>query len=302
MRVTFGTLDAGRTRFEPPLGLAKRTCAKVFACSQPRGRRSSPAALPRERLPEEATVVAAAGPGWWSRWSWADALVATAVGVVLCMLIFPAIHSSRFHARVAACQENLRQLGVALTQYSERHGGAFPEVPHEGPMAAAGIYAPVLLSNGYLDNQSRVVCPSSPIAADSAFRVPAIEELLSATGDALERLRGSMGGSYGYTLGYVENGQYRGPRNLRRATYAIMADAPALPALKSLNHDGRGQNVLFEDGHVEFLSTPQPASVRDNVFVNDTGEVAAGRHRDDAVVGASSAMPQGAPRGSLQAP
>ena len=61
-----------------------------------------------------------------------------------------------------------------------------------------------------------------------------------------------MGGSYGYCIGYVDQGVYQPTRNLGRPGFAIMADAPCedRPGRQSDNHGGRGQNVLFEDGHV----------------------------------------------------
>jgi hypothetical protein len=213
--------------------------------------------------------------------------------VTAVLLILPAIESSRFRARVTACQENLQQLGTALVQYSEHHGKYFPQVPQQGNLAAAGIYAPALLNDGLLDSPQWVLCPGSPLAADRSFRVPSLVQLQAATGRELVRLRGIMGGSYGYSLGYVEDGRYVSTRNLSRPTFAVMADAPSdtLPGFQSENHGGRGQNVLFEDGHVRFLTSSRPIEDGDDVFVNDTGLVAAGDHRNDSVVAGSAAAP-----------
>lgn len=43
----------------------------------------------------------------------------------------------------------------------------------------------------------------------------------------------------------------------------------------SNNHDGDGQNVLFGDGHVEFLQNPFVGVQRDNIFANKKGQVVA---------------------------
>jgi prepilin-type processing-associated H-X9-DG protein len=43
----------------------------------------------------------------------------------------------------------------------------------------------------------------------------------------------------------------------------------------SNNHDGDGQNVLFGDGHVEFLQNPFVGIQRDNIFTNRKGQVVA---------------------------
>jgi hypothetical protein len=118
------------------------------------------------------------------------------------------------------------------------------------------------------------------------------ELLLTEAPEELIRLWGVMGGDYGYPLGYVENGRYRGTRNLRRPYFAIVADAPSvdLPDYRSLNHLGYGQNVLFENCRVIFLRLPRPAGYPDHFYVNDTGIVAAGRHRDDSVIAAGTSI------------
>ena len=102
-----------------------------------------------------------------------------------------------------------------------------------------------------------------------------------------------MGGSYGYCLGHFRNGAYEGTRNRQRSGFAIVADAPSpdQPGHQSRNHGGRGQNVLFEDGHVVFLTCSKPNDSADDIFVNDAGLVAAGLHENDAVIGPSDASP-----------
>ena len=41
------------------------------------------------------------------------------------------------------------------------------------------------------------------------------------------------------------------------------------------NHDHDGQNVLFGDGHVEFLQNPFVGVKRDQIFANKKGQVVA---------------------------
>ena len=72
--------------------------------------------------------------------------VAVAVLVLAGFVMLPAVHNSRFQARLAACRDNLRYLGVSLASYSQQHEGRFPAVPAEGKLAAAGVYAPTLVS------------------------------------------------------------------------------------------------------------------------------------------------------------
>jgi anti-sigma factor RsiW len=281
-------LRGASCEFQPPPGLARRTCHFIAAFAEaPSGQPSATAASRATPLP--APVQLPSGGSW----RWSDVSVMAGIMVTAVLLVFPAIQSSRFRARVTACQENLQQLGTALVQYSEHHGKYFPQVPQQGNLAAAGIYAPALLSDGLLDSPQRVLCPGSSLAADRSFQVPSLDQLQAASGRELGRLRSIMGGSYGYSLGYVENGRYVSTCNLSRPTFALMADAPSdtLPGFQSENHGGRGQNVLFEDGHVRFLTSSRPIEDGDDVFVNDTGLVAAGDQRNDSVVAGSAAAP-----------
>ena len=65
---------------------------------------------------------------------------------------------------------------------------------------------------------------------------------------------------------------------------ATLADAPlikvgetirdSMRAINSLNHGGDGQNVLFGDGHVEFVNRPFVGIQQDNIYVSgDVGQV-----------------------------
>jgi prepilin-type processing-associated H-X9-DG protein len=102
-----------------------------------------------------------------------------------------------------------------------------------------------------------------------------------------------MGGDYGYSLGHMVDGRYEPTHDDARPRFALMADVPndGQPQLQSLNHGGRGQNVLFEDGHVAFLPSAKPNAAADDLFRNDSGQVAAGDHANDAVVSASGTRP-----------
>ena len=106
-----------------------------------------------------------------------------------------------------------------------------------------------------------------------------------------------MGGSYGYALGYRDNGVYKPTRNLRRETFAIAADMPAEDLTTcaehqtSPNHGWSGHNVLLEGGRVVFLKNCHLDGSDDNIFLNDQNQIAAGCHINDAVIARSNARP-----------
>lgn len=302
-------LDASRRDFSPPPGLAVRTCEfvsqKIAAGVEQVETAVEKAAAPLEKCVRAAAATQAARRGTKmhaldaatcpnSKVRWQDSLMGVGIMVAACGLLFPAIMDSREQARMMHCQNNLREIGASLAGYSESHNGYFPQVPARGNLAAAGIYAPTLARDGYLSNPRQVICPGSTLAGEREFSIPSLDELQS-TADpvALADMQNRMGGSYGYSLGHLENGEYRPTKNLNRENFAVMADSPshALPSHQSRNHGGKGQNVLFEDGHVKFLPTPRPLDLGDDVFTNEEGRVAAGVHANDSVIGGSNASP-----------
>ncbi len=267
-------LACDREHYHAPLGLAHRTCEFVAEQAQILPAPSTPAYAP-------------------SSWRLSDMVVAAGIFLAATMLFFPAVNQSRFAARLLGCQNNLRELGMGLTNYSDLHQGYFPDIPAEGECAAAGIYATKLVEGGFLANPRVIICPASSLAdSEDELLVPTSYELKRAQGPRLIVLQKRMGGSYGYNIGYVSGGKYHATKNLHRPRFALMADAPGVDApIRSLNHGDCGQNVLFEDLHVQYLTTCKARGCKDNIYVNDDGQVAAGKHLNDAVVGASHAKP-----------
>jgi hypothetical protein len=222
-------------------------------------------------------------------------VIAAGIFFAAALLFFPAIADSRHQARLAACRENLRDLGAALHRYSDFHRGDLPHVPATGNLGFAGVFGPKLVEAGFLTEPDRLICPASSWAKQRGeFRVPTMGQIEQATGRDLVRLQRMAGGSYGYTFGYVDDDRYLPVRNLCRAHFAIMSDAPVLGVTRRVtaNHGGRGFNVLFEDMHVRYIVFRRvPDTYRDDVFRNDRGLVEAGLHSDDSVIGPSLAAP-----------
>ena len=237
------------------------------------------AVLPK--LGEAQTPISFKGAGF----SFTDAMVAVAACVVLAALIFPAITYSRDQVKLQMCQSNLQTMGVAFQTFSNMNEGCFPKIPLEGNMATTGGFAP-MLKEANLIADSDLVCAG--VSRDGALVIPTVAQINSCSdSQLLERYRRQMSGDYGYSLGYMENDNHVGPRNLGRSHRIILADSPSanMQGRRSANHGGKGQNCLFEDGHWEFVKGH--AIGDDAIYENEYGVVAPGVDSADNVIGAS---------------
>jgi hypothetical protein len=276
-------LDEPPAFYDPPAGLAVRTCQYVTAEAMV--------------APASAGLAAAMSTEYADqpRWRWVDLLVAASVLVVAASLFFPALAHSQFQASLAACQNNLRKLGLALHEFSTHDPNRqFPAIAKSGNRGVAGVYAPMLVSRQLVLDPRTFVCPTSPLARNlQQLQIPALDELDAATGATLAAYHNTMGGDYGYNMGYTQDGDLKPPCDDRRCHYVLLADAPhdSQPGRKSANHRGRGQNLLCEDGHTRWIVKIPNSDLPDDPFHNRDGKVAAGLDSDDAVLGASADRP-----------
>ena len=224
-----------------------------------------------------------------SSWSMRDMLVGVTALAVLAGLLFPALQYSRQQSQIAACQNNLRQVGMAFMDYSSIHQGGFVSIPEKGKLAVSGCYGPILKDAGLLTDDSLLACAG--IGDDAApVVIPSVEQVEAAETDA-ERLHylKTMGGHFGYSMGYRDGDRYRSPR-AGASDMILLADQPSSRSdRQSLNHNGNGQNCLFSDGRVMFVSGP--AYGDDLVYENDRGIVAPGTNASDNVIAPSHLAP-----------
>lgn len=233
--------------------------------------------------------------GRTEHWRAADIFLMSGVVLAVAFLFFPSIAASRYSSQRVRCENNLRNLGVSLIGYSESHGGQYPFAADDDKLAIAGAYGPILLEEERLENSRVLFCPGVD-NAQREYEIPSCNEIRNAEGAELARLQSYAGGHYGFTLGHMSDGKVSPTHHKGRTHFAIMADVPSthLQGRQSMNHNGQGQNVLFDDGHVRFISftTGDPSSRpfgEDDIFSNRHGEVAPGADPSDAVVAPSHA-------------
>lgn len=264
---------------EPPADLVARTCQLVAAQQRP--------ALVLRPAKEAAAAS--------RRYTWADLAVAACALITAGAMLFPALAYSRGQAQIAGCQNNLRNVGFALQDFSQRQpDGSFPTPELTGNRSAAGVYAVHLMENGFVSSPSMFLCPGAQsLRPTPGYHPPTLAELDRAIGAALIALQRSMGGDFGANLGYTQDGQLRRACNSRRANFAIVGDAPSdsQQGRRSSNHAGRGQNVLYEDGHVRLVIIIPSPEVLDDPLHNRDGYVAAGLDCEDSCLGRSHDRP-----------
>jgi prepilin-type processing-associated H-X9-DG protein len=270
---------------EPPPRLASRTLARVtgLSCGD----------LPR--APQTGGAAAGATFPVWRR---ADVLVAaclmlTALGLLAHWLF--TLHRPDGAAQLAACQDNLRRLYVGLKAYSDRHNNDFPNVARaaQAPRNVAAMVVPILMDSGTLPEPVSVCCP----AAGAPQACPwTLGELQAMGPEEFKKNINTLAACYAYSLGYRADDAVVGLRfdpakPIHRLP--LMADSPpADPQCgNSPSHGGKGQNVLFMDGHVEFCTERNVGVRGDDIFLNKAAKVAAGLDWTDSVLGRCSDTP-----------
>jgi prepilin-type processing-associated H-X9-DG protein len=285
LRVALAPLECDRDSADPPANLAANTLALIAA--HPPGELPPAPPLPRN----------SAGPrSWWRR---SDVLVASVLLFVALGIGATWVMNVRRQERIVTCQSNLRGFHTALMQYAEtRPDGAFPRAEAQGPHAFAGVFVPILADAGLLPDSMSLTCPSRD--AGDLSREPGqfrqLDDWYNNDRPRYDRAVASLSGTYSYSLGYRDEGTLLG---LRRGTgndlKPIMADCPPISYRytasegNSPDHGGGGQNVLFIDGSVRFVTNRVIAG--DDIYLNDHNVLAAGLREDDCVLGYSDAVP-----------
>lgn len=160
-----------------------------------------------------------------ARWAVVGA-VGFLVGLIVVSLI-PANGIGRPEAERARCASNLREIGLTIQAYCDAHGGAFP-----------GTLADLATSGDGLD-PTVLVCPAS---TDTPATLPVTTAPTTRQVIAALAVPGHV--SYVYCgLGWRDR--------------AVPPDA--VVAYEPLSHHGTGSNVLFGNGHVEWVATPRAA-------------------------------------------
>ncbi|MBI1248597.1 hypothetical protein GC197_12250 [bacterium] len=293
LRSHLNLLADGLDEAAPPTGLASRTCdlldnPGLFAeILDPVASTEDDAPMPKSRQPFES--IGGSRPNF----TMMDMMVAMGACVAAVVIFFPALASSRMLATQLQCENNLRQVGLALHDFATGNAEKrYPAIPSRGPLSVAGSYAPRLIDNGMLQHPEVVRC-STQIAPALKPKMPTVDQMMTATPGNLKRLQEQLANVYNYNIGSVRDGELIAPKMNGRETYPVASDVVLVKDgqfLPRAHEDGR-LNILFDDGHVELVHIDDlPDSIK-QFFLNDKGQVAAGVNEDDAVIANAVARP-----------
>ena len=251
----------------------------------------------KQVAPSSRTLRVVPPPSRAVRWRRADVLVAACIAMVVVLLIPPAVLQVRHREEIAGCAENLANFHEAMQLYAADHRGQLPAPDLEAPLNNAGIYAAKLRDAGYWNGKLRVDCPANVPQSRSVTPPPTLEEICAhhdGNRQAYERCLRIMGGCYAFNLGYDDGGKYHAVHRELGDETPVMADRPFRDVestewqfANSPNHGGRGQNVLYNGGHVRFMNSR--LINHDDIYLNRDGRVAPGRGIGDHVLAPSEA-------------
>lgn len=217
-------------------------------------------------------------------------IVVGIIGLLIAILL-PAIEKAREQAIQLKCANNLRTIGQALAIYANENHGNFPRTRYvpdapltfgtnpsaTDPFRAGGpadndVTAAVFLLIRIERVPSEMfVCPYDDENHWEPDRAPDLANRSNFT-DYKKNLGYSFANPYpsaaAASAGYSFTSHMRG-------AFALAADMnPGTGGTEnSENHEERGQNVLYADGHVQWEDGTRVGIDQDNIFVNRRGVV-----------------------------
>jgi prepilin-type N-terminal cleavage/methylation domain-containing protein/prepilin-type processing-associated H-X9-DG protein len=240
-----------------------------------------------------------------------ELLVVIAIIGLLLGILLPAMEHVRHQGYIDKCASNLRQIGLAISMYSNENQGNYPRTLYitgaplvEGtginavdPFQIGGVSANDLTAAPYLLLRAEhlpteiFICPyndATTYAVDQAD-----PQKHGNFTDWTKNLSYSFADPYpdkaaadaGYRLTNHIRGDFPIASDLNPGikinpkvdvTAAVIGGSSRIMEdANSLNHEQDGQNVLYADGHVTFQLTPLGGIAQDNIFTNQSNQITA---------------------------
>ena len=234
-----------------------------------------------------------------------ELLVVIGIIALLISILLPALNAAKERANRVKCASNLRQVGQGLMLYANDNKGMYPRTRYDpagnqmnsftaeaavdpfttgGPAVNDVTAAMFMLCRNADLNPEVFTCPSSNADKDDLNGLSAISR---------SNFRANQGGSgksgntlsYSFANPYPNNNAVQTGYKLNSgvvADLAIGADrnectnrfrntmftatAQEIKDMNTKNHEGEGQNVMYNDGHVEWVTTPFVGANKDQIY------------------------------------
>jgi len=231
-----------------------------------------------------------------------ELLVVIGIIALLISILLPALNAAKERANRVKCSSNLRQIGQGLLLYANDNKGIYPRTPANtggsytaftqsaGSTATDPFGTPALGVNDVTAamfllvrnadiNPEVFVCPSSNAEKDTLNNKPPNQRV---NFYGINNLSYSFANPYpndaAIGAGYKLNGNVpadfaiAADRNDGDAITTVTSNSAASEQKKinSKNHEGDGENVLFNDGHCEWSTTAFVGANKDCIYSRAT--------------------------------
>jgi prepilin-type N-terminal cleavage/methylation domain-containing protein/prepilin-type processing-associated H-X9-DG protein len=229
-----------------------------------------------------------------------ELLVVIGIIALLISILLPALNSAKERANRVKCASNLRQIGQGILLYANDNKSAYPRTrasagassttmtwfrnsTESDPFRTGGGVGPfndvtgcwfLLVRNADI-NPEVFVCPSSNQEKDSLNnQAPTLRGNFSSSNNLSYSFANPYPSNNAVGLGYKLNGNVTADfaigadRNDGSVTASIGSASPAAQQkfMNSKNHEQEGQNVLYNDGHVEWVTTSFVGANKDCIY------------------------------------
>ncbi len=188
-----------------------------------------------------------------------ELLVVVAIIGILAAILLPALSKARESSRKTQCTSNLKQMGLGLIMYANENDEVFPT--GTDPMTDLNLLYP-----DYIQERKVFRCPS-----DNLVTITLNAGIREAT--KFTKVQCSYGyDSASHTMANDPGTAIASDRPTNSAANVPSADTTddspnhggTVNAAGTADVAGAGQNVLYIDGHVEWVGTPTAGSYRLN--------------------------------------
>ena len=272
----------------PPAGLAERTLQKVAQHRQVQQLAQSSVDIASGGLKRDRTTRAK-----WVLSNLRDVIAVAACLMLVFLFMRPGLQKARHISQEQACANQFRSIGYGLSQYAHDYRGRMPYVQRPPGAKWLGVgkqddehYSNtrntyLLVKMGYV-SVDKFLCPGADAQPEVKLRVKMDPQTLKTLQDFADRHQVNYSfflvlNNQSFFTKQSENipiGSDQNPLfadyDSQKQTILDLSVNRELLSRNSPNHGGRGQNLLYGDGHVRFSNSRLVGLNEDDIFtLND---------------------------------